>query len=1038
MSVASSRFCLVSLSACLLLFSSPAFSADVPGPKITKVSVQDKTLSITVSVPKGWQSVTLESRKAADQGAWVPRSILRGKPLAAKVTFQLPSAYKHHVWRVRGERKSALPLSFFAGKRSFSSKASSLWRSNLGIGNVYALRGDGNLAVETGIPSVPDTRQVSESDIWKRVGDTLYVFNQYRGLQAIDLRDPDAPVLLGELSLPAVGEQLYVLDSGHVALLARDPAAYDKSMLLIVDVSGGALRLASTVSLEGSVCESRLVGTALYVALQGGVAVDSGGVVDWQYGTAVTSIDLSAPAAPVQRSRLWYPGVGTAVMATDRFLFLALQGVSDESAPEVNVIDITPADGTMVEASRIATAGRVADKFKMNLSGTVFSVFSESFEVLAGDPSSPRGTWSTTLETFSLADATNPVPLGVLKLAPGERLHATRFDGDRAYAVTFKNVDPLWVIDLADPSQPVVAGEVAVPGWSTYIQPLGGRLVTVGVEDGHTAVSLFDVSDPAQAVLSSRVLLGGDASWSEANWDEKAFSVFKEEGLILIPFEGWSNGVYASQATLIDLGDTTLTARGLISGNRSIRRTLLYGQRLFALSGKELLSVDIADRDHPAVKAGLELSRTVNRILASGDYLLQLEEASTWTLNGQAALRVAAKATPDAILKRVDLGPLPVVGACVRDGYLHVLQDPGMETNLVLTVMDLSALPEISTASQVEVPAPGRGYGSFEAVWPAPGLLVWVSRSSGVWAVPMVMDRAVALNPATKASAVTMDAVSSFRMCPWWYAGGVQFLAVKTADPAHPEFVSQYRCEPSLAWGFSEPFVAQGCVYLSHEQSGQVRVVRKNGQTAREWRVGEWLDVIDFTDPAHPTARPAVSIPGQLAGLSPDGALLYTLGSRLAYSPDAREETEALCACAYDGVTAYLVGTLPVPRSWPRPVRVDDRGRVFLGRTFSNAGRAPVLESWSLSGEGLFELKASAACKAPVSELNCFGDLLASQDTSGGLSLFDTSDPAQLKPCGESEVAGGLWASLSRAWGSLADGLRIPLDDYGLLSVERK
>ncbi len=1028
----------------LVIGPSDVFSLEpLTQPRITKI-VKGTNLVVTVRVPDGWQSVTLESRKAPDRGAWVPRSVLRGKPLPSKVAFQVPLVYTGMAWRVRGERKSSIPLSFFAGTRSFSRRQSSLWRADPGMGLVYALRADGNLVPNSGVPA-PETRQVSESDIWKKAGNTLYVFNQYRGLQVIDLADPDAPVLRGELRLPAVGEQLYVLDSGHVALLARDAARYDQSRLLIVDVSGESPRLAGSVTLQGSVCESRLVGTALYIALQRGVEVTLDGIVDWQYGTAVVSFDLSTPAFPIRRSDLWFPGWGTAVTATDRFLFLALQGGTDYDATQVKVLDIASADGTVREAADIATAGRVGDKFKMNLSGNVFSVFSEVLEWPSPEDPGSWGTWLTTLETFSLADATNPVPLGRLDLAPGERLFATRFDGARAYAVTFEQVDPLWVLDLSDPVHPAVAGSVDVPGWSTYIHPLGDRLVTVGVESGRTAVSLFDVSDPSKAALRSRVRLGVDASWSEANWDEKAFSVFPDEGLILIPFEGWSNGVYASQVSLIDLGAASLTPRGAIAGHREIRRTAFHGARLLALSGKELLSVDLADRDRPEVKGVLELSYTVNRVLAFGDYLLQLENASAWTRNGQAALRVAAKAKPDAVLTRVDLGLSPVVGACVRDGRLHLLQSPEDGTNLLMTVLDLSALPDVATAGQVGIPAKGNGYGEFEAVWPAPDLLVWASRSYGFGPLRMGLDVVTSLNPATRPGLAALDAGIAFRACPWWYAGGVQFLALKVSDPANPEFVSRFRFAPEQAWGFSAPFAAQGRIYMSHEQSkwvdgtgtGAVSGARmgKPGVGYGDWRVAEFMDVIDFADPALPTVRPPVRIPGQLMGVSPDGALIYAVGSRQAFIPEAAEENEALTACAYDGVHAYLLDHVPLPRAWPRPVRVDEGGRVFLGRTYSKPDRASTLEAWSLSAEGRFLLQGSVDCQSPASEINCFGNLLAIQESSGRIALFDATDPARLAPCGESETADGLWASLGRAWGSLDDGLWIPLDDYGLLGV---
>jgi uncharacterized secreted protein with C-terminal beta-propeller domain len=85
-----------------------------------------------------------------------------------------------------------------------------------------------------------------------------------------------------------------------------------------------------------------------------------------------------------------------------------------------------------------------------------------------------------------------------------ERVKAVRFMGTQAYVVTFRQTDPLYVIDLADPTNPVVTGELKIPGYSAYLHPVGdGLLLGVGQSaelDGRTLgtqMSLFDVSDPA-------------------------------------------------------------------------------------------------------------------------------------------------------------------------------------------------------------------------------------------------------------------------------------------------------------------------------------------------------------------------------------------------------------------------------------------------------------------------------------------------------------------------------------------------------------
>ena len=71
-----------------------------------------------------------------------------------------------------------------------------------------------------------EKREVVESDIWRLEGDRMYFFNQYRGLQIVDLSNVDQPQLMGEMELPAAGEQMYLVDAGHAVLLARNSCSY--------------------------------------------------------------------------------------------------------------------------------------------------------------------------------------------------------------------------------------------------------------------------------------------------------------------------------------------------------------------------------------------------------------------------------------------------------------------------------------------------------------------------------------------------------------------------------------------------------------------------------------------------------------------------------------------------------------------------------------------------------------------------------------------------------------------------------------------
>ncbi|MBC8023452.1 MAG: beta-propeller domain-containing protein [Burkholderiales bacterium] len=128
-----------------------------------------------------------------------------------------------------------------------------------------------------------------------------------------------------------------------------------------------------------------------------------------------------------------------------------------------------------------------------------------------------------------------PEPIG----KPGEFLHGTRFAGDRLYAVTFKNIDPLYVVDLSDASAPRIAGQLEVPGFADYLHPLPNGLLlgfgkeavpAGGVADGQFAwyqglmLALYDVSNPAQIRELDRAVIGKRGSDSAVLRDHHAFT----------------------------------------------------------------------------------------------------------------------------------------------------------------------------------------------------------------------------------------------------------------------------------------------------------------------------------------------------------------------------------------------------------------------------------------------------------------------------------------------------------------------------------
>lgn len=135
----------------------------------------------------------------------------------------------------------------------------------------------------------------------------------------------------------------------------------------------------------------------------------------------------------------------------------------------------------------------------------------------------------------------------VTGLGLGEQIYSVRFIGDLGYVVTFRQVDPLYVIDLENPADPKVVGELKIPGFSSYIHPMApGFLLTAGRDAneegqvGGVKIEIFDVTDPtAPKSVKTAVIGDGWNTWSEVLWDHKAFSYFAARDLLAIPVSGW-------------------------------------------------------------------------------------------------------------------------------------------------------------------------------------------------------------------------------------------------------------------------------------------------------------------------------------------------------------------------------------------------------------------------------------------------------------------------------------------------------------------
>ncbi|MEM2125137.1 MAG: beta-propeller domain-containing protein [Candidatus Methanosuratincola sp.] len=125
-------------------------------------------------------------------------------------------------------------------------------------------------------------------------------------------------------------------------------------------------------------------------------------------------------------------------------------------------------------------------------------------------------------------------------IAPGERIYSARFMGDRCYLVTFRQVDPFFVIDLSDPSNPSILGYLKIPGYSSYLHPMDeNHIIGLGKEGNNLKLSLFNVENVSAPKEVAKFGLDYAYSDSEALYDPKAFLFNSGRQILAIPV-GWT------------------------------------------------------------------------------------------------------------------------------------------------------------------------------------------------------------------------------------------------------------------------------------------------------------------------------------------------------------------------------------------------------------------------------------------------------------------------------------------------------------------
>jgi inhibitor of cysteine peptidase len=464
------------------------------------------------------------------------------------------------------------------------------WRDVLTLGGAEDGKAWASLAPEYSTTNI-QVEGVDEADIVKTDGQYLYIVIDGK-VVIVKAYPPEEAVVLSKIEVDGAIAGIFI-NGDRLALFENTAPVYDvepyepgrrfitpqqqRVTIKVYDLSDREEPvLKRDLAVDGYYVGSRMIGSFVYVIVNGSVygidnqpvtpGIYSDGTVtdvpaseiwhsdvpDYSYMfTTIMAVSLedddlepahqtllvgAASGLYVSTANIYITFPGQAVEAT------AMTGVMPENfycTPKTTIHRIHIDDGVIELDGSGEVPGRLLNQFSMDEHQGFFRVATTT------DDYSREDGVTLTNQVYILDDALDIV--GRLEnLAPGERIHSARFMGNRCYLVTFRNIDPLFVIDLKDPYNPRVLGELKVTGYSDYLHPYDeNHIIGIGkeaiAENENFAwyqgvkISLFDVSDVSAPKEIAKYEIGDRGTDSPVLSDHKALLFDRSRNLLVVP-----------------------------------------------------------------------------------------------------------------------------------------------------------------------------------------------------------------------------------------------------------------------------------------------------------------------------------------------------------------------------------------------------------------------------------------------------------------------------------------------------------------------
>lgn len=515
---------------------------------------------------------------------------------------------------------------------------------------------------------------VDEGDIVKTDGSFIYQVNKNR-VVITKVDSPNSMKIIGTLSfaeknlspleLYLHGQKLIVIGSSraYIPIYKNEngirteiyplPRFSQNSVkALIYDMSSKEnIKLLREVELEGSYISSRKVGSALYLVANDYLdyyriqnsemnitpsyrdTMGKDGYINIGYNSIryfpglvepnfmiVAGVNIDGKESADVST---YLGAGQNIYASVENLYVAVtsySGASAKNAYEENtqVYKFGMKDARLTYLCKGEVPGVILNQFSMDEHSNNFRIAATKGDIWATDERISKN-------CLYILDNMLTITGRIEDMAPGEKIYSVRFMGDRAYVVTFKTVDPLFVIDLKNPIKPAILGVLKIPGYSDYLHPYDNNHIIGFGKDAveikgqayyqGMKIALFDVTNVSKPIQKFSEMIGDRGTDSELLRNHKALLFSKEKNLLAFP------------VTLMEVknSDRKLTAESIQYGEFTFQGALVY--HLDPVNGFRLKGRITHLSDEDRLKAGnrwYNSDKNVQRIMYIGSNLFTL------------------------------------------------------------------------------------------------------------------------------------------------------------------------------------------------------------------------------------------------------------------------------------------------------------------------------------------------------------------------------------------------------------------------------